>query len=155
MILNLSHLNFPSLFFSLVAVYLGDLLQYFYINDFHSFEFLLFSSQKKDLRVIVGSQLQCMLGNKQRLMATMESSEGPVYKKNGSNGLVLHFPRRWFERRFLVSYANFHHVELVISELIHTWRSPLTLPMLGLVSSKDVQGCKDASTRMQKSLKTI
>lgn len=52
---------------------------------------LWFSAHKKDLRVIVDNSLNCMLGEKPRTINIQQSTEGPVFKKNGT-GLVLMWP---------------------------------------------------------------
>ncbi len=50
-----------------------------------------YRQQKRDLRVIVGTPLNCMLGEKARTVGVNVGNDGPVFKKNGT-GLVLHWP---------------------------------------------------------------
>ena len=64
----------------------------------NSFCPLYFRLQKGDLRVIVGSSLNCMLGNKSKTVFVESGQNGPVFRKNGnglsciawSHRLVLH-----------------------------------------------------------------
>ncbi|KAL1420107.1 hypothetical protein MTO96_024566, partial [Rhipicephalus appendiculatus] len=52
-------------------------------------------SQKRDLRVMVGTQLQCMLGNKARTVSVESTSSvsQPTFKKAPNNALVLLWPK--------------------------------------------------------------
>jgi myosin-1 len=49
-------------------------------------------ANKRDLRVVVGNQLHCTLGEKARTVSVEMANSGPVFKKNGGNGLILQYP---------------------------------------------------------------
>ncbi|KAK2160949.1 hypothetical protein LSH36_124g01005 [Paralvinella palmiformis] len=47
---------------------------------------------KRDLRVLIGNNLQCSLGKKQKTVAINIGTNGPVFSKNGQ-GIVLEYPQ--------------------------------------------------------------
>lgn len=49
------------------------------------------SHQSKDLKVVIGSRLECTLGGKSRYVTVQSSNEGPVFRKTG-DGLTLLWP---------------------------------------------------------------
>jgi len=55
--------------------------------------FFLLRLKRPELRVTVGNQLQCMLGNKQRALGVVPGGGSvPVFRKNGT-GIVLNWPQ--------------------------------------------------------------
>jgi len=74
-----------------------------------------------DLRVNVGNQLQCMLGNKPRPLSIQPGGSVPVFRKNGT-GIVLNWPQgsngaRWSERNNVFYSA-------------HSWKQAETFSVL-------------------------
>lgn len=49
-------------------------------------------SRKSNLKVDVGKEVQCTLGQKPRVVSVQMANKGPVFRKNGGNGITLHWP---------------------------------------------------------------
>jgi len=88
---TLAHKYVPS--FDVARIYLYRLFHCRFIKRCYRC-----SVYKRELKVIVNSQLECSLGKKPRLV-TVNSQPGsgslePTFRKNGS-GIVLNWPQRW------------------------------------------------------------
>jgi len=86
-------------------------------------------TKRPALRVVVGNQLQCMLGKKQRMLTVQAAGSIPMFRKNGT-GIVLNWPEgssvaRW---NFILSDADvwrqacYRRRDYCLQSVIVTWK---------------------------------
>jgi len=54
---------------------------------------ICFRHQKNTLKLNVGREVNCTLGQKPRVVSVQLAERGPLFRKNGGNGILLNWPQ--------------------------------------------------------------
>lgn len=63
------------------------------VSDGNFVVLICFRHQNSKLKLNVGREVQCTLGQKPRVVSVQMADRGPLFRKNGGNGILLNWPQ--------------------------------------------------------------